>query len=153
MRVLLYWNRVIPGNNFDEIIPQILHLCNDEINLIDEETINSILTQIKENICHNITDDNIYIKYSDKLYIFNRFNQDLINLIEPLLFDENKNRLCENIFNISTIDDRFLDKKYYSIIKRTVMFGDNSIIQSNNFKYWECLYIDKDKIIEDFIPL
>ena len=82
--------------------------------------------------------DHIYIKYQNILYKFNRYDQQFINKVEEAI-NENPYKHCPGInyeghLYISNIDDRFTNRKYYTITK---------------YRNHELLNIHKDLIIDD----
>ncbi len=77
--------------------------------------------------------DHIYIIYNGVVYMFNRFNKDFISKVEEAIATSPYHQY-EGPLTIINIDDRFTNKKYYTITK--------------TFRYEE-FQMNKDLIIDD----
>jgi hypothetical protein len=77
--------------------------------------------------------DHIHIIYNGVVYMFNRFNKDFISKVEEAIATSPYPQY-EGPLTIINIDDRFTNKKYYTITK--------------TFRY-EQFEVNKDVIIDD----
>jgi hypothetical protein len=77
--------------------------------------------------------DHIYIVFKSIVYKFNRFDNQLISIVEEAI-NTSPYPQYEGPLTIINIDNRFTNKKYYTINKRPK---------------FECFQVNKDAIIED----
>jgi hypothetical protein len=98
---------------------------------------------------NNTFDNCIYIRFYEFLYIFNRYDIELINIIET--------KPRQNNFIIIELHEILMNDKYF-YIKTSSLYNTNNdnlfqhvSLLNNNFYYCEDIFFDKDVIIKDLI--
>jgi hypothetical protein len=124
------------------LIPLILCFCHTIISFEEIEKIIFYIDKMKEHILNNTNNDNIYIKFDNKLYIFNRFDKDFITFIEE------KQPTLEKpyIFKIEEINNETTN--YFIQVRTHLSFINNDKETHINgfnetFNYFEFLIISK----------
>ena len=151
MKVVLY-GYTSNKNEFERIMEIVKDSAIETIMLdtTNEENKKNQIQQIQTTYSDNkyIIVDHNKSKHNHKIYVFNRYNDNFIKAVENAI-DTNPWKHVpglnwEGQFIIQTVDDRFIDPKYYTIEVRKRGSFNTSI---NAFD--ECLNIHKDKIIDD----
>ena len=143
----LLYNSIEPLNL--DTINDILPYHKKKINIHNETFINLSINQIKQNMLNNTFDNCIYIRFYEFLYIFNRYDIELINIIET--------KPRQNNFIIIELHEILMNDKYF-YIKTSSLYNTNNdnlfqhvSLLNNNFYYCEDIFFDKDVIIKDLI--